>query len=62
MKCSRTINQSGVKMDLSYDVTYEGDYVIKVKSLEKIISNEVSTLNTYKEQLEKTTEIFKNIK
>lgn len=62
MKCSRTINQSNIKMDLSYNVTYKGDYVTKVKSEEKIITDDSTTLNTYKEQLESTTESFKDIK
>lgn len=62
MKCSHTINQSNIRMDLSYNITYNGDYVIKVKSKEKIVSNDVTTLNTYKEQLENTTASFKDIK
>lgn len=61
LKCSRTLNQSGIKMDLSYNVNYKGDYVTKVKSVEKIISSDSATLEAYKEQLEKTTESVSKI-
>ncbi len=61
LKCTRTLNQSGIKMDLSYNVSYKGDYVTKVKSVEKIISNDSATLEAYKEQLKKTTESVSKI-
>ena len=62
MKCSHTINQSDIKFELSYNVTYSGEYVVKVKNLEKIISDDISALNTYKEQLEKETKTLKGVK
>ncbi len=62
LKCSRTLNQSGIKMDLNYNVKYKGNYVNVVKSEEKIISDNAETLNTYKEQLEKTTQSVSKIK
>ena len=62
MKCSRTLDQSGIKMDLSYKVSYKGKYVTKVNSTEKIISDDSETLKAYKEQLEKTTSSLKDIK
>lgn len=61
MTCTRTINQSGIKMNLSYNVTYKGDYVTTVKSEEKITASSEEVLETYKEQLEKTTASFKDI-
>lgn len=61
MNCTRTVNQNGIKMDLSYTVTYEGDYAKVVKSVEKIISDDEDTLETYKTQLEETTKSFKDI-
>lgn len=61
LKCSRTLNQSGIKMDLSYNVSYKGNYVTKVKSIEKIISSDSATLEAYKEQLKKTTESVSKI-
>lgn len=62
MKCTRTINQANVKMDLSYNVTYKGNYVTTVKSQESITSEDATTLDTYKKQLESTTASFKDIK
>lgn len=53
MKCTRTLNQSGLKFDLSYEVTYKGNVVSKVHSVEKITS-ETEDLELYKEQVEKT--------
>lgn len=61
MKCSRTINQSSIKMNLSYDVTYKGDYVTKVESTEEVITDDTETLEVYKTQIENTTSMFKDI-
>lgn len=61
LKCSRTVNQSNIKMDLSYNVNYKGKYVTKIKSTEKITSDDSSVLDTYKKQLEATTASLKNI-
>ena len=52
MVCSRTINQEQASMDLSYTVTYTGDYVEKVESIEKVTSTDTSALNSYKEEIE----------
>lgn len=61
MECSRTINQSTVKMELSYNVSYKGDYVTKVKSTEKITTDDTTTLEAYKTQVESVTNSFKDI-
>lgn len=61
MKCSRTINQASIKMNLLYDVTYKGDYVTKVESTEEITTNDESTLELYKTQIENTVSMFKDI-
>lgn len=61
MKCSRTINQATIKMNLTYNVTYKGDYVTKIKSSEEITTEDNSTLESYKTQLESTTASFKDI-
>lgn len=61
MKCSRTINQASIKMNLTYDVTYKGDYVTKIESNEEITTEDESTLELYKTQLESTTTSFKDI-
>lgn len=61
LTCSRTVNQSGIKMDLNYNVKYKGNYVTVVKSEEKITSDDAETLETYKKELEKTTETISKI-
>lgn len=61
MKCSRTINQSSIKMNLAYNVTYKGDYITKVESTEEIITDSTETLELYKTQIESTTASFKDI-
>lgn len=61
MNCSRSINQSSIKMDLNYKVSYKGDYVTKVNSKEEITADDASTLEAYKTQLESVTESFKDI-
>lgn len=62
MVCSRTINQEQASMDLSYTVTYTGDYVEKVESIEKVTSTDTSALNSYKEEIEATYKPYANIK
>ena len=62
LKCSRTVNQSNIKMDLSYNVNYKGKYVTTIKSTEKITSDDSTVLDTYKKQLESTTASLRNIK
>lgn len=62
MKCSRTVNQSSIQMDLEYDVTYKGKYVTNIESVEKIYSSNEVVLNTYKTQLENLTKSYNDIK
>ena len=62
MTCTRTINQSGMKTNLNYKVTYSGDYVNRVQSEESIETSDTTTLNTYKEQIEKIYTPYKDIK
>lgn len=52
MTCTRTLNQGDLKMELNYTVVYQGDYVKKVKSVEKITSEDSSVLEAYKSQVE----------
>lgn len=61
MECSRSLNQAGIKMELSYKVSYKGDYVTVIKSEEKITSDNSATLELYKTQLESVTKSFKDI-
>ena len=62
MTCTRTMNQSGMKTNLNYKVTYSGDYVNRVQSEEFIETSDTTTLNTYKEQIEKIYTPYKDIK
>ena len=62
MTCTRTMNQSGMKTNLNYKVTYSGDYVNRVQSEESIETSDTTTLNTYKEQIEKIYTPYKDIK
>lgn len=62
MTCTRTMNQSGMKTNLNYKVTYSGDYVNRVQSEESIETDDTTTLNTYKEQIEKIYTPYKDVK
>ena len=62
MTCTRTMNQSGMKTNLNYKVTYSGHYVNRVQSEESIETSDTTTLNTYKEQIEKIYTPYKDIK
>lgn len=62
MTCTRTMNQSGMKTNLNYKVTYSGNYVNRVQSEESIETSDTTTLNTYKEQIEKIYTPYKDIK
>ena len=62
MTCSRTMDQNEMKTSLSYKISYKGDYVTRVKSEESIETSDTSTLNTYKEQIEKIYSPYKDIK
>ena len=61
MICTRTSNMNGVKIDLRYEVTYQGNNVNKVESTEKVESDSKETLNTYKEAVENLYSNFDNI-
>lgn len=62
MVCTRTATiADGVKADLKYKVTYKGDYVINLNSVEKIISDDTEYLELYKEQVEAVYEPYKDV-
>ena len=61
--CTRTATlSSNVKVDLRYEVTYKDGSVTYLKSTEKVISDSISYLETYKNQVENTYEPYKGIK
>lgn len=61
MSCNRTLEQSGLSMDLTYNVSYVGSNVTKVESVEKVTSDNSTVLETYKTQIEKVYEPYKDI-
>ncbi|MBQ9181101.1 MAG: DUF1307 domain-containing protein [Bacilli bacterium] len=62
MECTRTTNQSNLSMDLKYTVSYEGKYVTKVSSVEKVTTEDEFVLDAYKKQLETILSSYKDIK
>lgn len=62
MSCKRSVNQSGMTMDLSYNVSYKGSNVTNIESIEKITANDDSILEAYREQIEAIYNPYKNIK
>ncbi len=55
MKCSRTLDQNGIKADLQYNVIYKGSDVVKVSSVEKMeVNNEDVDLEAFKKNVENT--------
>lgn len=57
-----TLSDSDTTADIKYEVYYEGDYVKKTVSTEKITSNNEQTLKKYKDSYEKVFSKYKNIK
>lgn len=55
MKCSRTMDQNGIKADFQYEVTYKGKDVVTVKTVEKMETTEdnADALEAAKESVEK---------
>lgn len=62
LTCSRNATvATGVKMELSYKVTYKGEYVEVIETEEKIISDNTAVLDTYKTSVESLYSPYKNI-
>ncbi len=63
MTCTRkaTITE-GVTADLSYKVTYKGDYVKTVNTVEKLTSDNSNYLELYKTTIEKSYSPYKDVK
>ena len=59
--CTRTTNQSNVKMDLNYTIEYSGKYVNKVKTTEQVESSSKELLETYKSSIESLYSPYKDI-
>ena len=52
MVCTRTINQDSISMNLKYTVTYKGEYVQQIESVEKVKTSDPTTLTTFKDTIE----------
>lgn len=61
LHCTRKAQATDAQTDLNYSIYYNGDYVVKTVSIEKITSDDKDVLNKYKEAYEKVFEPYKNI-
>ena len=52
MTCTRSMNQNNIKTNLKYNISYDGDYVTRVKSIETVETDSEDILNSYKTQIE----------
>ena len=57
-----TLSDSNTTADIKYEVYYDGDYVKKTISTEKITSSSEETLKKYKESYENVFSKYKDIK
>lgn len=62
MTCERSLNQSGFKSSLNYTITYKGDYVSRVKSVENVESTNSAVLESFKTQVENLYKAYDGIK
>lgn len=62
MTCTRTLSQSGIKMDLTYIIKYKDDYVTNLESIETVISDDNNILETYKKEAESIYKPYNGIK
>lgn len=61
MKCSYKSKDSEKTISLSYKVKHKGSKVLAVESVEKVISNDKSIIDSYKEDVEDFYEPFKYV-
>lgn len=52
MICTRSINQNNIKTNLKYNISYDGNYVTRVKSIETVETDNEDILDNYKTQIE----------
>ncbi len=61
-ECVRTGTiQEGVEVSFNYKVSSKNDYVLKVETVEKVISDDKDYLNAFKENVEKMYAPYKDI-
>ena len=62
LHCTRNITaQDNITTDIKYSIYYDGDYVTKTVSIEKVTSKDKEVLKTYKEAYEKVFSNYKGI-
>lgn len=62
LHCTRNATASdNTETSLKYSIYYDGDYVTKTVSVEKVTSSDESILTSYKESYERVFEPYKNI-
>ncbi len=62
LSCTRNVEQAGIKFDLFYLIKYKNNYVTNIQSTEKIVSDDLFVLNSYKDDIESIYEPYKNLK
>ena len=50
--CTRSMNQNNIKTNLKYNISYDGDYVTRIKSIETVETDSQDILDSYKTQIE----------
>lgn len=61
MICTKEGHQNDLKIDLTYTVSYRDDYVLTIKTDEKITSENREALQTYKKNMEDIYSVYKDI-
>ncbi len=62
LHCVRNVTtQDNIDADIKYSIYYDGDYVTKTVSIEKVTSKDKDILNQYKEAYEKVFSSYKGI-
>ena len=61
MTCTRNMNQNNIKTNLKYTVSYENNYVTRVKTIETIETDSEDILDSYKTQIESLYSPYKGI-
>lgn len=63
LTCTKTGEvTTGIEADFSYKITYRGDYVEKVNTVEKLKTDNEEYLNQYKELVEEGYKDYKDLK
>ncbi len=62
LHCTRKVsNEENFNANIKYSIYYDGDYVTKTVSIEKVTSNDEETLKQYKEAYERVFSNYKDI-